>query len=59
MPKTDAPDPTPETTPEAMPDHLAVPAVPAVPEPAAGGNYLRDPVTGVITHNPAHKRAPE
>jgi hypothetical protein len=30
-----------------------------VPEPAAGGNYLRDPVTGVITHNPAHTSATE
>jgi hypothetical protein len=56
MPKTDAPDPTPETTPEATPGRLAVPAV---QEPAAGGNYLRDPVTGVITHNPAHTSATE
>ena len=56
MPKTDTPDPTPEATPEVTPDHLAVPAV---PEPGVGGNYLRDPVTGVITPNPAHTSATE
>jgi hypothetical protein len=52
MPKTAPPDPTPESTPDQL-------AVPVVPEPAAGGNYLRDPVTGVITHNPAHTSATE
>jgi hypothetical protein len=56
MPKTAPTDPTPKTKPEATTEHIAVPAV---PEPAAGGNYLRDPVTGVVTQNPAHTRAPE
>lgn len=25
-----------------------------LPEPKAGGNYLRDPVTGALTLNPDH-----
>lgn len=28
-------------------------------EPSAGGNYLRDPVTGELTPNPAHAAAPD
>ena len=33
----------------------AAPVLPAVlPEPKAGGNYLRDPVTGALTLNPDH-----
>ncbi len=27
-------------------------------EPRAGGNYLRDPVTGALTLNPAHPVTP-
>lgn len=27
---------------------------PAFEEPAAGGNYVRDPVTGALSLNPAH-----
>lgn len=35
---------------------VAASAVPAVlPEPKAGGNYLRDPVTGALTLNPDHE----
>lgn len=42
-PETDAPVPTP------------APALPPVlPEPKAGGNYLRDPVTGALSLNPDH-----
>ncbi len=34
----------------------AAPVLPAVlPEPKAGGNYLRDPVTGALSLNPAHE----
>lgn len=41
--------------PEAIESILA-PATPRpLPEPSAGGNYLRDPVTGALTLNPAHE----
>jgi hypothetical protein len=34
--------------------------LPAVPqEPSAGGNYLRDPVTGALSPNPGHTIAEE
>jgi hypothetical protein len=51
MTKTDPQDPKPKTTPAPTPA--------AVPEPATGGNYLRDPITGAITLNPAHTGATE
>lgn len=40
--------PVPEPT---LPDTMA--------EPRAGGNYLRDPVTGVLSLNPDHEIAQE
>jgi len=38
------------------PDIYQLPAV--LQEPRAGGNYLRDPVTGALTLNPDHPAAP-
>ena len=54
----------PNSLAPAAPDQLIAPAavpsitLPAVlPEPKAGGNYLRDPVTGALTLNPDHPTA--
>lgn len=47
--------PTRTPTPAAEePATVHTPAQPdlAPPDPAAGGNYLRDPVTGVLSVNP-------
>ena len=45
----------PTPIPQAASEPKAAPALPAVlPEPKAGGNYLRDPVTGALTLNPDH-----
>ena len=50
----------------AAPDQpVALAAVPSItrpaelPEPKAGGNYLRDPVTGVLSLNPDHEISQE
>ena len=48
--KNTAPVPEP-TLPDTLVDTLA--------EPRAGGNYLRDPVTGVLSLNPDHEIAQE
>lgn len=42
-------DPVPSATP-ATAETLA----PVLEEPAAGGNYVRDPVTGALSPNPDH-----
>ena len=47
------------TPPDLSPQPAQPEQTPAMPEPSAGGNYLRDPVTGVITPNPAHTSATE
>ena len=30
------------------------PELPALADPISGGNYVRDPVTGELSRNPAH-----
>lgn len=45
-----------EKTP--FPELMAAAAQPlpaVLPEPKAGGNYLRDPVTGALSLNPDHE----
>lgn len=49
LPEIDLVSPAPEAPP--------LPAV--LPEPKAGGNYLRDPVTGALSLNPDHEIAQE
>lgn len=61
--------PTTATTPVAFKatkkpmQTSAQPAPPTAPvqfeEPRAGGNYLRDPVTGALTPNPAFQETQE
>lgn len=41
-------------------EQTAAPVLPAVlPEPKAGGNYLRDPLTGALSLNPEHETPQE
>ena len=52
--------PLPEMNPAFYaPDAISLPAAISPPvemtEPKAGGNYLRDPVTGVLSLNPDHE----
>lgn len=44
----------PETPSKPVPADPPKAVVP-MPEPKAGGNYLRDPVTGALSLNPAHE----
>lgn len=50
MPKN---PPLPEIDP-AFYASAAQPLPAVLPEPRAGGNYLRDPVTGALSLNPDH-----
>lgn len=51
MPKTDKPAEMATEPSRIQPAEL--------PEPRAGGNYLRDPVTGALTSNPNHESPQE
>lgn len=43
--------PTPVAAPAAA---VSAPPAPVLEEPTAGGNYVRDPVTGALSLNPGH-----
>lgn len=45
-------DPVPRSAPSTP--STAETLAPALEEPAAGGNYVRDPVTGALSPNPDH-----
>ena len=51
-----------QVTPAAIEEPVQTPAPalpPVLPEPKAGGNYLRCPLTGALSLNPDHPTQPE